>query len=104
MNAGEMENELCAAQMALEAMLAISASEKPGPATSNEIFKRRTICGNAAVRTVEKAMDVLGGASFFRSAGLERRFRDVQGARHHPLPEKRQLEFTGRYVLGLDIE
>jgi acyl-CoA dehydrogenase len=104
LNVGEMENELCNAQMALEAMLAISASEKPSPATSNEILKRRTICGNAAVHTVEKAMDVVGGASFFRAAGLERRFRDVQGARHHPLPEKRQLEFTGRFVLGLDIE
>ena len=104
LNVGEMENELCGAQMALESMLAISASGKPGPAASNEIFKRRTICGNSSVRVVEKAMEVVGGASFFRSTGLERRFRDVQGAKYHPMPEKRQLEFTGRFVLGLDIE
>lgn len=104
LNVGEMENELCAAQMALESMLALSASEKPGPAISNEILKRRTICGNAAVRAVEKAMDVAGGGSFFRSMGIERRFRDVQGARYHPMPEKRQHEFTARVVLGLDIE
>ena len=49
-------------------------------------------------------MEVVGGASFFRSTGLERLFRDVQGARFHPLTEKRQLEFTGRIALGLDIE
>jgi acyl-CoA dehydrogenase len=101
---GEMENELCNAQMALESMLAIAASEKPGPATTNAVVKRRTICGNAAIRTVEKAMDVAGGGAFFRSMGLERRFRDVQGAKYHPLQEKRQHELTARIVLGLDIE
>jgi acyl-CoA dehydrogenase len=104
LNVGEMENELCNAQMALESLLNIAATGKPGPEVSNEIFKRRTLCGNAAVRAVEKAMDVVGGASFFRSAGIERRFRDVQGARYHPMPEKRQLEYTARIVLGLDIE
>jgi acyl-CoA dehydrogenase len=104
LNVGEMENELCNAQMALDSMLALSATQKPGTGTSNEIFMRRTICGNAAIRAVEKAMDVVGGASFFRSAGIERRFRDIQGAKYHPMPEKRQLEFTGRVVLGLDIE
>jgi alkylation response protein AidB-like acyl-CoA dehydrogenase len=90
--------------MALESTLAMAATEKPGLETTNAILKRRTICGNAAVRTVEKAMDVVGGGSFFRSMGLERRFRDVQAAKYHPLTEKRQLEFTGRHVLGLDIQ
>jgi alkylation response protein AidB-like acyl-CoA dehydrogenase len=101
---GEMENELCKTQMALENMMAIAATEKPGPATTNEVLKRRTICGNAAIRTVEKAMDVAGGGAFFRSMGLERRFRDVQGAKYHPIQEKRQHELTARIVLGLDIE
>jgi alkylation response protein AidB-like acyl-CoA dehydrogenase len=103
LNVGEMENELCKAQMALESALALSATEKPGPDTTNAILKRRTVCGEAAVRTVEKAMDVVGGASFFRSMGLERRFRDVQGAKYHPVTEKRQLELTGRYVLGFEF-
>ena len=104
LNVAEMENELCNAQIALESMLAIAAAEKTGPGTSNEMLKRRTICGNSAVRAVERAMDVVGGASFFRSAGIERLFRDVQGAKYHPMPEKRQLEYTGRFVLGLPIE
>jgi acyl-CoA dehydrogenase len=104
LNVGEMENALCNAQIALESILGIAATEKPIPAITNEMLKRRTICGKAVVGAVEKAMDVVGGASFFRAAGIERRFRDVQGAKYHPLPEKRQLEFTGRVVLGLDIE
>ncbi|HEU0075234.1 MAG TPA: acyl-CoA dehydrogenase family protein [Dehalococcoidia bacterium] len=104
LNFGEMENELRAAQIAVESMVAIAAAAKPSPDTTNEMMIRRTIAGKAAVRSVEKAMDVAGGGAFFRSLGLERLFRDVQGARYHPLTEKKQLEYTARYTLGLDID
>jgi alkylation response protein AidB-like acyl-CoA dehydrogenase len=36
-------------------------------------------------------MEVAGGAGFFREAGLERLFRDVQGARYHPVRGTAQL-------------
>jgi alkylation response protein AidB-like acyl-CoA dehydrogenase len=49
-------------------------------------------------------MELVGGASFYRDLGLERAFRDVQGARFHPLTEIPQLELTGRLALGLDID
>jgi alkylation response protein AidB-like acyl-CoA dehydrogenase len=49
-------------------------------------------------------MEVAGGGSFYRSLGLERLFRDVQGARYHPLQEKAQLRYAGRLALGLDID
>jgi alkylation response protein AidB-like acyl-CoA dehydrogenase len=39
------------------------------------------------------------GQGFYRSFGLERLFRDVQGARYHPLPEKEQQQFCGEYWL-----
>jgi hypothetical protein len=45
---------------------------------------------------------VVGGSSFFRSLGLERRFRDIQGARFHPFQERKQYVFSGRVALGLD--
>jgi alkylation response protein AidB-like acyl-CoA dehydrogenase len=48
-------------------------------------------------------MEVTGGASFYRSLGLERLYRDVQAARFHPLPEKQQALFSGRLALGLDV-
>jgi Acyl-CoA dehydrogenase, C-terminal domain len=47
--------------------------------------------GRAAIRAVEVAMEVAGGAGFFREAGLERLFRDVQGARYHPVRGTAQL-------------
>ena len=49
-------------------------------------------------------MAVAGGAGFYRATGLERLFRDVQAARYHPLTEKKQLDLTGRFTLGLPIE
>ncbi len=102
--AGETENELRTAQIALDSMLELVATSEPGPEMTNEVLIRRTLLGNAAIRTVEKAMELAGGAAYFRSAGLERLFRDVQAARYHPLHEKRQLLHTGRYALGLPVD
>jgi alkylation response protein AidB-like acyl-CoA dehydrogenase len=63
---------------------------------------RKTIAARAAIATVEKAMEVVGGSSFYRNVGLERLWRDVQGGLYHPLHEQRQHLFTGRMALGLD--
>lgn len=45
-----------------------------------------------------------GGVASYREHGLERLFRDVQGAHYHPLQEKVQLRMSGRLVLELDID
>jgi len=47
-------------------------------------------------------MEICGGASFFRSGGIERIFRDIQGVRFHPWDERKQSVFSGRVALGLD--
>ena len=44
-----------------------------------------------------------GGAAFFRANGLERLFRDAQGARFHPLQEGLQKTLTARVALGLEV-
>jgi acyl-CoA dehydrogenase len=99
-----MENELRAARIALDSVIKLAAEAQPGPETSNEVMIHRTLIARAALASVEKAMEVAGGAGFFRAAGIERLFRDVQAARYHPLPLKRQLDFTGRFTLGLPID
>ncbi len=48
-------------------------------------------------------MELAAGAGFYRDLGLERLFRDVQGARYHPLRGSAQLTYTGRVALGLDV-
>lgn len=102
--AGEMENQLVTAQIGIESLIALTATAPPGPETTHALCCRRTIVGNAVIRTVEKALELAGGAGFYRPAGLERCFRDVQAARYHPLPEKAQTRMAGRYLLGLGLD
>jgi alkylation response protein AidB-like acyl-CoA dehydrogenase len=101
---GEMENELAAARFAHRDMLDAAAAAKPGEQATNRVMIGRAILARSAIRSVEKAMEVAGGAAFYRNVGLERRFRDVQAARFHPLQEKPQLRYAGRIALGLDID
>jgi acyl-CoA dehydrogenase len=100
---GEMENGLTAAQLALRHMVAVAASGRVNEETTNQVLIGRTLAGREAIRTVERAMEIAGGAGFFRSLGLERLFRDVQGARYHPVREPAQTHYTGRLALGLDV-
>lgn len=102
--AGEMENAHAAMDLALRAMIDIAETGTPGPETSSAAMVRRTLVGRAAIETVERALELAGGAAFYRKAGLERAFRDVQGARFHPLQPGPQLELAGRVALGVDID
>ncbi len=101
---GELENAYVTAQIAHQSMIELSQSAKPGPEATSAMMVRRTIFGTAALRTVDKALEAAGGVGFYRAAGLERLFRDIQGVRYHPLQEKPQLRLTGRVLLGLDID
>jgi alkylation response protein AidB-like acyl-CoA dehydrogenase len=101
---GEMENAHARADMAFRELVAIATDAPPGPETTSRAMIRRTLVAQAAIDTAEKAMEVAGGAAFYRKTGLERAFRDVQGARYHPLQEGPQLALAGRVALGLDID
>ena len=101
---GRLENAFTQAEMAYERMIAIAETSKPCPETTGRAMTARTLAGRAAIETVERAMEAVGGASFYRALGLERAFRDVQGARFHSLQEVPQLELSGRLALGLDID
>ena len=102
--AGELENQIVTAQLAHDSMIELTATAKPGPATTTAIMCRRTILVNAVTRAAEKALELGGGGGFYRSAGLERCFRDLQAARYHPIPEKPQTHLTGRFLFGLDFD
>jgi alkylation response protein AidB-like acyl-CoA dehydrogenase len=101
---GDMENAFTSARLALDEMMAVAESTTWSPELTSRGMIGRTLAADAAIRTVECAMLVAGGSSFYRDVGLERAFRDVQGARFHPLQEKPQLRYTGRVALGWDID
>ena len=100
---GLMENELATARMALRQMVDAAAAGHMGLETTNEVLIGRAVTGRAAIRTVEVALELAAGRGFFRDLGLERLFRDVQGARYHPVRGSAQLLYTGRLSLGLDV-
>jgi alkylation response protein AidB-like acyl-CoA dehydrogenase len=102
--AGELDNELLSARLAHERMAEIAETGTPGPESTSAAMACRTLVGRHAIAAVAKAMEIAGGASFYRKTGLERAFRDIQASRFHPLQEKQQLDFTGRVALGWDID
>ncbi|HSV01416.1 MAG TPA: acyl-CoA dehydrogenase family protein, partial [Roseiarcus sp.] len=99
--AGRMDTELRAAQLAHRWMLDVVARNAPSADTVNEVMIGRTLVGRHAIAAVELAMELAGGASFYRATGLERRFRDIQGARFHPLQSGPQARYAGATALGL---
>jgi alkylation response protein AidB-like acyl-CoA dehydrogenase len=68
---------------------------------ANQALICKTIATKAALQAVHTALEVTGGAALYRTHELERLLRDIQGAPFHPLPEMKQLAFTGRVALGL---
>jgi alkylation response protein AidB-like acyl-CoA dehydrogenase len=101
---GRMDTELRGAQLAHASMLAAARANKPGPETTNEVMIGRTLTARHAIAAVELAMETAGGAGFYRAAGLERRFRDIQGARYHPMQSGTQATFAGTLALGLPTD
>ena len=102
--AGRMQTELAGARLAHESMLAATRLNAPSLATVNQVMIGKTLMTQHALAAVELAMEVAGGAGFYRAAGLERKFRDIQGARYHPLQSGPQAEFAGALALGLPVE
>jgi alkylation response protein AidB-like acyl-CoA dehydrogenase len=100
---GAMHNELTSAEVHLGDMVRIANNYDFAPVEKNgqDILSRKTNVANACIGVVTRAMDIVGGRGFYREFGLERLFRDVQAARHHPLQEKEQHRFTGEYLLRL---
>jgi acyl-CoA dehydrogenase len=100
---GRMETELAAARASHADMLE-AALGQPGPATTNRVFLGRSNVARSAIATVEAALELFGGAGYLRKNPIERMFRDIQGARFHPLTPYAQRELAGRMALGLDID
>lgn len=100
---GEMRTQLLVAQDSLDRMIAIASTDyEPSTALSDLTFQRKTACVRAVLRVGELAMEVASGAGFYRASGLERCYRDLQGARYHPIQERKQYRFSGRIALGLE--
>jgi alkylation response protein AidB-like acyl-CoA dehydrogenase len=102
--AGRMDTELAGARLAHESMLAAIRLSAPSAETVNQVMIGKQILLRHALAAVEFAMELAGGAGFYRSAGLERKFRDIQAARYHPLQAGPQAQYAGSMALGLPVD
>lgn len=102
--AGRMDTALAAARMARTFMIEAAERNAPSAETINDVMIGRRLVEENAIRTVELAMELAGGASFYRNTELERRFRDIQAARYHPLQKEVQAEYAGAMALGQPID
>jgi alkylation response protein AidB-like acyl-CoA dehydrogenase len=101
---GGIENEIAAARLAFNELIAAAETNDPGFATTNRVMINRTLLGRAVLQTANLAMEAPGGSAFYRSTGLERLFRDAQGVRYHPLQEGAQRNLAGRLALGQESD
>lgn len=101
---GRMETELRAAQTLHAAMITAAVANDPGPETTNEVMIGRSLVARHTIAAVESAMEVAGGAGFYRAQGLERQFRDIQAARYHSLQPGPQATYAGTLALGQPID
>lgn len=101
--AGRMQTELRGAQLARRGLVDATTLGHCDAATVDEVMTCKRLVTEHAIRAVELAMETAGGAGFYRAPGLERRFRDIQGARYHPLQAGSQAEYAGAMALGLPV-
>lgn len=102
---GLLENARTSAHLAWRDMLRLAANYDflPSLEHSSAQLVRKTLLANAVKRIAELSMELAGGDAFYRTNPIERYFRDAQAVVFHPLPERRQVEFTGRAFLGRDV-
>ncbi|MFN5995581.1 MAG: acyl-CoA dehydrogenase family protein [Paracoccaceae bacterium] len=101
--AGRMMTELRGAEMAHASMLATVDRNAPSAETVDDVMKGKVLGADHMIRAVELAMELASGAGFYRSAGLERRFRDIQGARYHAMQRGPQSQYAGALALGESV-
>lgn len=99
---GDMENELALARIAHADWVA-NAAQGPGRPATARALADRALVARGVLRTVEAAMEAVGGPAFYRDNGLERLFRDAQAARYHPLQDGPQRAMLGRLALEMEI-
>ena len=84
-------------------MLAAVRRNAPSADTVNQVMIGRHLVARHAMAAVDLVMELAQGAGS-RAAGLERRFRDIQAARYHPLQAGPQARYAGALALGLPVD
>lgn len=100
---GLMAHRLQVASWALDGALA-AVGEDPDPSAERlaaAMAAKREIA-LAGIEVCDLAMEVAGGAAFFKGSVIERCYRDIRAAKFHPFTLEETLLRAGRTALGAD--
>jgi acyl-CoA dehydrogenase len=102
---GLMNTRLRVAGWALDGALA-AIGDDPEPSMDSVVTvmaaKREIALGG--IEVCDLALEVGGGASFYRSQPIEQCARDIRGAKYHPLTPEESLVHAGKVALGLPAD
>jgi alkylation response protein AidB-like acyl-CoA dehydrogenase len=96
-----MDTRLRVAGWALDGALA-AVGDDPEPSMDNvaAVMAAKHEIARAGIEVCDLAMEVAGGAAFYRGSPIERAYRDVRGLKFHPLSPEASLVHAGRLALG----
>lgn len=101
--AGDLETRLHAARLAHRDMVAAIDEMGASAQSVSRVMQGRTLLVEAVLATADMAMELAGGEGFLRKTGLERIFRDIQGARYHPMRADKAALYAGTLATGGDV-
>lgn len=102
---GLMTTRLRVAAWALDgALAAVGDDPEPSVDRLDAVLAAKREISLAGIEVCDLAMDVAGGAAFFKGSPIERCYRDIRAAKFHPLSPEASLVHAGRLALGLPVD
>jgi alkylation response protein AidB-like acyl-CoA dehydrogenase len=102
---GLMAHRLQVASWALDGALT-QVGDDPTPSVERfaAVMAAKREIALAGIEVCDIAMEIGGGAAFFKGSVIERCYRDIRAAKYHPLTPEQTLVHAGRLALGLPVD
>ncbi len=99
---GALTHRTRVAAWALDGALAV-AGDDPTPSmdTLAAVMAAKREIAVAGVEVCDAAMELVGGAAYFKGSPIERAYRDIRAAKFHPFTPEQTLRHAGQLALGL---
>ena len=96
-----MQHRLRVASWAQDGALAVVGDDpQPSMDTVAAVMAAKREIAIAGIEICDLAMELAGGAAYFKGSPIERAYRDIRGAKFHPLSPEDTLLHAGRLALG----
>ncbi len=102
---GLMTHKLRVATWAHEGALSV-VGDDPSPSVEMvvAVMAAKREIATAGIEICDLAMEIAGGAAFFKGSPIERAYRDIRGAKFHPFAPEATLTHAGRFALGVPCD